>query len=205
MTHKCALVVDDHPITHLGCRRLLKQAGFEEILEAVDDQSAYRTVDRTPPDLIILDVGLPGVGGLNMIRPLRSRLPDTPILVFSMSTSPAFAVRALEAGAQGYLSKNSAPDNFLIAIKNLLEGRQYLEKYVATEVAVLTTSGPEQLTPREMQVLSLLVKGKRYQEIADDIHVSYKTVANTTAEIRRKLSASSLPDLIRTAVDLGIA
>lgn len=207
MANKIALVVDDHPITHLGCNRLLKQAGFDTILEATDDQSAYRSVQKTPPDLIVLDIGLSGGGGLNMIRPLRNRVSNVPILVFSMNASPAFAARALEAGAQGYLNKHAHPNNFLSAIEKIMEGKICLERTFATEVAANQndSGGFEQLKPREIQFLSLLVQGKKYQDIANEMCVSYKTVTNISAAIRKKLSASSLTELIKIAMERNVS
>lgn len=205
---KPALVIDDHPVTHLGCRRLLAEAGYDPILEAEDSASAYRQMDRVRPGLIVLDIGLPGIGGLQMIRPLLDRAPDARILVFSMNGRPAFAARALEAGAAGYLAKNSQPDDFLDAVRRIEAGQVYLSRELAIDVATqsLRRSADRlsDLTPREHQVLRLIGEGLGYKEIAAQLNVSYKTVANTSTAMKRKLSARTLSDLIRVAIQSDI-
>lgn len=201
MMAKTALVIDDHPVTHIGCRRLLAEAGYDTVLEATDYTTAYRQCERARPDLIVLDVGLPGVGGLQMIRPLIERAPDARILVFSMTNSPAFAAIALGAGASGYLAKNSQPEDFLAAVRRIEAGHIYLENDLAIDVATHSARREtEDLTPRELQILRLLGEGQGYKEIAAETNVSYKTVANTCTAMKRKLSARSLSDLIRIAV-----
>lgn len=201
---RTALVIDDHPVTHLGCRRLLTGLGYDTVLEASDAAEAYRTLDRSAPDLIVLDIGLPGVGGLQMIRPLLDRVEGVRILVFSMNTSPAFAARALEEGAHGYLAKNSPPESFLTAVRRIEAGQVYLAANLAIDVATHTvrrTANPlNALTGREHQVLRLIGQGMDYTGIAAELNVSYKTVANACTAIKRKLSARTLSDLIRIAV-----
>lgn len=199
-----ALVVDDHPVTHIGCRALLGELGFDEI-ESVDNGSAaLRAVERAAPELILLDLGLPGVGGLQLIGPLRSRAPDARILVFTMNESPALAASALEAGASGFLSKNAPPEDLLTAVRAVTSNKVYLERGLAIDMATRSVKrdlDPKScLTPREHQVLRLIGKGFTYEQIAEEIHVSYKTVANTSSSLKRKLSARSLPDLMRIAV-----
>lgn len=206
---KTALVVDDHPVTHIGCRRLLGEAGYETILEASDYTTAYRTCERTRPDLIVLDVGLPGVGGLQMIRPLLERAPGARILVFSMSGSPAFAATALGAGAFGYLAKNSSPEDFLTAVRHIEAGQIYLERDLAIGVATQSvcrdTNPLAALTAREHQILKLLADGFGYKEIAAHMNLSYKSVANACTGMKRKLSARTFSDLIRIAVSNAVS
>lgn len=200
---RIAVVIDDHPITHLGCRKLLASAGYEVIVEASDGPTALRQIERTPPALAVVDIGLPGVGGLQLVRPILQRAPQCRILVFSMNDSPAFAAQALDVGAHGYLSKHAPPEDFLAAVRTLEDGRIYLARQVAIDVATLARREANplaSLTPREHQVLRLIGAGLRHDEIASEINVSYKTVANTTAALKRKLSARSLPDLMRIAV-----
>jgi len=202
---KTALVVDDHPITHLGCARLLRDNGYEEVFEAHDSNDAYRLTERHKPNLIVLDLGLPGVGGLKMIGPLIERHPDTRILVFSMNEGVVFAARALEAGAKGYLIKNSTPEDFSAAVQTLEAGKVFLQREMAMELAIMNTGGERNplssLSDRELQVLRLIGQGKSHQEIASDINVSYKTVANTASILKRKLGAKTLSDLIRLAIE----
>lgn len=201
---KCALVVDDHPVTHLGCRRLLADLGYQEVLEARDAGAACRLAARYRPGLIVLDLGLPGVGGLQLIPQLRQKAPAARILVFSMNEGPVFAAKALEAGAGGYLTKSSAPEDFTAAVRTIEAGRVFLERAMATELAVLNVGGGRNplggLTAREHQVLRLIGRGRSHAEIAAEIHVSYKTVANTCAILKQKLGARSLSELIRLAI-----
>lgn len=203
-----ALVVDDHPVTHLGCRGLLSELGFTSILKADDGGSALRSLDKNAPDLIVLDVGLPGIGGLALLPQLRKRAPDARILIFTMNENPAFAVMALEGGAHGFLSKNAPPEEFLQAVRTVLDGRIFLEPDLALSVATRTTRREGSLaclTPRELQILRLISQGLTYEDIADEVHVSYKTVANVSSALRRKLSARSLPDLIRIGLEMDIS
>ena len=202
-----ALVIDDHPVTHLGCRRLLKDAGFETVLEARSCDEGFRLMDRDQPNLIVLDLGLPGLGGLGMIPRLLDRIPTVKILVFSMHEDPIFAARALEAGAHGYLTKSSRPEDFASAIECIRADRIFLEHEMATQLAVLKTGRAKNpfdgITSRELQVLRLVGKGLSNSDIADQLRVSYKTVANTCAQLRAKMNAKSRADLIRIAIESG--
>ena len=200
-----ALVIDDHPVTHLGCRTLLNQAGFQTILEARSCEEGYRLSSQHYPSVIILDLSLPGVGGLAMIRRLLDRTPAAKILVFSMHDEPIFAARALEAGAHGYLTKTSKPEELITAVTAIRSGEVYLEHAIATKLAVLHSGRGENpfigLTARELQVLQLIGSGKRHSEIADELNISYKTVANTCSLLKSKLGAKTLSDLVRIAIE----
>lgn len=199
-----ALVIDDHPITHLGARALLTSCDFDEVLEAEEMRGAYHLTETRQPDLILLDLGLPGIGGLEMIRPLLNRAPDAVILIFSMNEQPVFAGRALEQGARGYLSKNAPPDEFRDAIATVMRGEVYLPHDLARRLALMGRADDDplaRLTPREQQVLRLIGEGKDLQRIADEINVSYKTAANVSSALKKKLNAEGLPDLIRIAIE----
>lgn len=200
-----ALVIDDHPVTHLGCNRLLRDAGFESVYEASTCEEGYRASSKHQPEFIVLDLGLPGVGGLAMIERLLDKTPGVKILVFSMHDDPIFAARTLEAGAHGYLTKNSKPDDFTNAIRTIRAGRVYLEHEMATQLAMMNAGHGRNpishLTPRELQVLQLVGKGRSHSEIAEQLNISYKTVANTCTQLKNKLGVKKLPDLIRIAIE----
>lgn len=200
-----ALVIDDHPVTHLGCQHLLGSAGFDPVLDARDMRSAYGLAENHQPDLILLDLGLPGIGGLDMIVPLQSRVAEAKILIFSMNDQPVFARRAIAAGARGYLSKNAPPDEFRHAVTQVMAGQIHLSADMALRMAALDAPGSadplQKLTPRENQVLQLLGEGADLQSIADRINVSYKTAANVSATLKKKLGANSLNELIRIAIE----
>lgn len=197
-------MIDDHPITHLGARSLLPECGFDTVLRAEDAGTALRHLDRALPDLIILDLGLPGIGGLALLPQLQSRAPEVPVLVFTMNENPAFARMAMEQSAQGFLSKNALPEQFIAAVRTIMAGRTFLEPRLALTLA---TGGHAEgrfgdLNAREAQVLRLIAQGQSYDEIADAIHVSYKTVANVSAALRRKLSARNLTELMRVGLEM---
>lgn len=168
---KCALVVDDHPITHVGCRRLLAESGYEQVLEALNAEQACRLAASHKPSMMVVDLGLPSVSGQQLIPRLLNRVPEAVILVFSMNDSPIFAAQALEAGARGYLTKSSSPSDFTEAVRTIEDGRIYLERHMATELAVLNLgikSNPfAALNLREHQVLQLVGKGCSHGEIAE--------------------------------------
>jgi len=201
------LIIDDHPIVLQGLRRVLEDAGVKPVLEARDVTSGYRLFRRNRPDVIIVDLGMQGsvLGGLDLIRRMRSHEPCTCILVFSMHNDPMIAARALEAGATGYLLKDRSSDELMKAFEQVRSGKPYLSEDLAMRVALLRT-GVENplvdLTPRQSQILSLLAKGKTYSSIAEELGVSYKTVVNTCLHLKRTLGAKNLPELIRVAVRL---
>jgi DNA-binding NarL/FixJ family response regulator len=202
------LIIDDHPIVLQGCRRILQDAGVESVFDARDAISGYRTYLRHHPDVVIVDLAMSGsgLGGLPLIRRIRAHDPRTRILVFSMHSDPIIVARALEAGATGYVLKDTSSDELVKAFKEVRGGTPYLSGDMAMQVALVQTGVRRNpladLTPRELETLSLLAQGKPYGKIADDLNVSYKTVVNTASQLKQKLDARNLPDLIRIAVQL---
>ena len=200
------LIIDDHPIVLQGCRRMLEDAGVKTVLEARDAASGYRLYRRHRPDVVIVDLAMQegGLRGLDVIRRMRSHDQRSRILVFSMHSDPIIAARALEAGATGYVLKDS--DELMKAFDRVRTGTPYLSNDLAMQVALVRTgvrSNPlADLTPRELQILSLLAEGKPYGRIADELSVSYKTVVNACSQLKQKLNAKNLPELIRVAVQL---
>jgi two-component system, NarL family, invasion response regulator UvrY len=200
------LIIDDHPIVLQGCRRMLEDAGIKTVLEARDVTSGYRLYRRHHPDVVIVDLAMQegGLGGLEVIRRMRSHDPRSRILVFSMHSDPIIAARALEAGATGYVLKDS--DELMKAFDQVRTGTPYLSNDLAMQVALVRTgvrANPlADLTPRELQTLSLLAEGKPYGRIAEELNVSYKTVVNACSQLKQKLNAKNLPELIRVAVQL---
>lgn len=200
------LLIDDHPIVLQGCRRVLQDAGVCEILEASSAVAGYRHYRRSRPEVIVVDLALQGnsLGGLDLIRRMRLYDNRVPILVFSMHSDPFIVSRALEAGATGYVLKDAGPRDFLEAFQTIRSSTPYLNHEIAVQVALLGTrrrSGPlSDLSPRELQALTLLAEGKPYSQIANDLNISYKTVANTCSQLKEKLGAHNLPELIRMAI-----
>lgn len=202
------LIVDDHPIVLQGCRRMLQDAGIVEVMEARDVTSGYRLYRRHRPDILIVDLGMhdKGLGGLELIRRVSARDPRARILVFSMHSDPVIVARALQAGATGYVVKDTSAENFMQAFESVRAGTPYLSGELAMQVALANTptrrNPLDELTPRELQTLSLLAEGKPYSRIAEELQVSYKTVVNLSAQLKQKLDARNLPELIRAAVQL---
>ncbi len=202
------LIIDDHPIVLQGCRRMLEDAGVTVVLEARDAVSGYRLYRRHRPDVVIIDLAMQGsgLGGLPLIRRISSHDRRVRILVFSMHSDPIIVARALEAGATGYVLKDTSSADLLEAFEKVRAGEPYLSNDLAMRVALVHTPARQnplaELTPRELQTLALLAEGKPYGRIAEEINVSYKTVVNVSSQLKQKLDARNLPELIRTAVQL---
>lgn len=202
-----ALIVDDHPIVRQGCRRVLEDAGIEPVAEARDAASGLLAYRRDRPDVAIIDLAMEGDGlaGLQLIAQIRSLDAQARILVLSMHSDPAIVGRALQAGAIGYLLKDTSSEELVTAFASVQAGRPYLSKDLAMQVA-LRSSRPANpladLTPREMQTLELLSQGKSYSLIAAELDITYKTVVNICYQLRQKLDVKTLPELIRLAVEL---
>ena len=202
------LVIDDHPIVLQGCRRMLEDAGVKSVLEARNAVTGYRLYRRHRPQVVIVDLAMEGnnLGGLPLIQRIRAHDPRVRILVFSMHSDPIIVARALEAGASGYVLKDTSSEDLLKAFEKVRGGAPYLSNDLAMQVALVHR--PErrnplaELTPRELQTLSLLAEGKPYGRIAEELKVSYKTVVNLSSQLKQKLNARNLPELIRTAVQL---
>ncbi|MFS2012097.1 response regulator [Azospirillum sp. CT11-132] len=204
---KSVLIVDDHRIVIAGCRRLLSKGGDYELFEATTADEAFIRFAERQPDMVILDLGLPGMGGLEVLRRLLTEDPHCRVLIFSMYDDPILVARALQAGAKGYLTKNDAPEELIVAIEAVLAGEVYLSHSMARELAVMTHRPGRRpdLTPRELDVLRLLGQGLALGEIAERLGISYKTVANTCTQMKDKLSLKNTRELIRYAVEQHLA
>lgn len=201
------LLVDDHAIVRDGLRRLLATLGGEEVVDAADGREALVLARSLRPDLAIVDLNLPGLGGLELIRRLAQDAPETRILVLSMHAEPLYVTRAMDAGAHGYLSKNVAPDELLSAVRKVAAGGRYVEGEVAQALAVRAAEADEpmgKLSPRDLEMLRLLAQGRSLAEIADSLGIGYKTVANSFTSIKAKLGVARTADLVRLALELGV-
>ena len=200
------LVIDDHPIVLEGCRHLLQNAGIDDVLVANSVPAGYRMFRRYKPDVVILDLALgdKSLAGLDLIRRLSQGPQTAAILIFSMYDDLAIISHALQMGATGYLVKDHTAGQLVEAVTAVAAGRSFLEHDIAAEVALRGRKAGQnsfaKLTSRELETLSLLAKGKSYREIADSLGVSYKTVVNTSANLKVKLQARTLSELVRWAV-----
>jgi two-component system, NarL family, invasion response regulator UvrY len=203
------LIIDDHPIVLQGCRRVLEDAGMGPVLTASDLVAGYRLYRRHEPDVAVIDLAVhgKGLGGLDLIRRIRAQKPRARILVLSMHNDAMIVSRSLEAGATGYVLKDTSSEQLVKAVQQVASGTPYLDGELAIKVALIGSGRAHanplaELTPRELQTLSLLAQGKPYGRIAEELNVSYKTVVNACSQLKQKLNAKNLPELIRVAVQL---
>lgn len=202
------LLIDDHAIVRAGLRRMLAMAPDAQIFEAATGREGIAIARGAPQplDLVILDLNLPELGGIELVVRLR-QATSTPILVLSMHTDPLHVSRALGAGAQGYVSKNAAPDEVVEAIHRVAGGGRYVEQAIAQALAVqapspITTLAS--LAPRDVEILRQLAAGRSLGEIADILGLGYKTIANNCSMIKAKLGVSRTADLLRLAIEAGL-
>ena len=199
------MLVDDHAIVRSGFRRLLEQTpGIVVAAEAASGEDAYQAFPGCLPDVTVMDLSMPGAGGLETIRRILARHPDARILVYSMHESAAFATQAMRAGACGYVTKASAPDVLVEAVKAAAGGRAYLSPDMAQKIALDSVSGdrdPVQLlSTREFEVFRLLAEGRSTEDIAEALFLSHKTVANYATQVKQKLGVSTPVELFRLAL-----
>lgn len=195
------LVVDDHAVVREGYRRLLeKQPDIEVVAEAEDAGSAYLQFRATAPDVVIMDISMPGRGGIDAIRQIRQADPTARILVFSMHATASYAVQAIRAGARGYITKSSASALMIEAVRNVFQNKLTLCAEISGALATSrleeNTAALDQLSPREFEVLRMIIDAKSTDEIAVAFHLTAKTVANYHYAIKSKLGVSSDIDLV---------
>ena len=203
------LIVDDHCIVASGCRALFADEPEIDVVEASDAESGERVFGELHPDICVLDINLPTVSGFELARRLLGRDASARIIMFSMNDDPVFAARAIDVGAKGFVSKTGDPQDLVEAIREVAKGGVYLPPAIAQSIAF---AGPSyarsplsKLTAREMEILRLLSAGKCLSEIAWLIHSSYKTVANTSSIMRQKLGVRTSAELVRLAIESGVA
>jgi DNA-binding NarL/FixJ family response regulator len=202
------LIVDDHPVVLSGCRSLFAADTSMKIEEASDARSGHRAYLQKRPDVTIIDINLPDVSGFELMRRIRKDDPNAKIIMFSMNNDPAFVVRAVEMGAQGYVSKGDDPRMLVKAVRKVAAGDNFISPQLAEAVtfssAAIKASPATQMSSRELEILRLLGRGDKIVEVAEALEISYKTVANVTSMLKQKLGAKNHSDLIRIAVDLGL-
>jgi DNA-binding NarL/FixJ family response regulator len=203
------LLVDDHAIVRAGYRHLLeRQDSFTVIGEAATADEAYAMFRQHRPDVVITDLAMPGTSGLEAIQRILRANAAARVLVFSMHVSPDLALAAMRAGALGYITKSSPPDVLLRAIADVLAGRHALSPDIAQALALARLSGGrrplEDLTPREFDVLCMLVSPAGVHDIAQRLHLSIKTIHNLHYQIKTKLGVDSDIELTRLAMSWGL-
>jgi two-component system, NarL family, invasion response regulator UvrY len=208
---KCmrVLIVDDHPIVASGCRTVLADEPDVVLLEAPDAETAERVFAAESPDICLIDINLPTVSGFELARRVLQQDGGARIIMFSMNDDPVFVARAIEIGAKGFVSKTGDPQDLIEAIREVGKGGVYLPAAMARSMAfagsTVARNPLSRLNSREMEILRLLSAGKSLSEIAWLVHSSYKTVANTSSIIRQKLGVRTSAELVRLAIESGVA
>ena len=210
MSQKVTIVlVDDHAVVRAGVRRLLEQETlFEVIGEAESGEKAYKIFGELKPDVMVMDLSMPGMGGLESIRRILMRHERARILVLSMHEDLSFANQALKLGAKGYLIKNTLGDDLVKSIQMVARGEIFLSDEIAKKMAMQSISGAEdpidELSAREFEIFRLLAEGLEIDAIAATLNISSKTVSNYQTMIKQKLNINTALELIRYAIKTGV-
>ncbi len=212
-TKSKVLVVDDHPIVRQGLTLLInRESDLTVCGEAEDAHTAMQSLTETRPDILVVDISLNGPDGLDLLKNIRIRHPDLPVLILSMHDESIYAERALRAGAQGYIMKQEATEKVLVALRRILSREIYvserianrmLQRYIGSPSAARPSSLAD-LTDRELEVFRLIGEGHSTRQIAEDLHISVKTVESYQSHIKEKLSLRSARELVQHAIQWGI-
>ena len=201
------LLADDHSIVRAGLRRIVEESGdMEVIAEAADGRETIRLVREKNPDVAVIDISMPGLDGLEVVSQLSGNWPDLPILILTMHEESQYVVRAIQAGAMGYMTKQSAPEQLLNAIRKINSGSRYLTDEAAETLALRIAKGTGEQSPldslsmRELQVLRRLAMGHTNREIANAYSISIKTVDTYRSRLLKKLNLRNNAELSRFAM-----
>lgn len=207
------VLADDHQVLREGiCSLLEKQGNIEVVAQADDGRTAVRLVRDLQPDIVIMDIAMPGLNGIEATRQICAESPDVKIIALSMHSDRRFVAEMLKAGASGYLLKNSAFQQLTNSIRTVMEGRNYLcpeigeiviDDYIK-KLSTNETSAVSPLTPREREVLQLIAEGNSTKEIASNLSVSVKTADTHRQQIMKKLNCRSVAELTKYAIREGI-
>jgi DNA-binding NarL/FixJ family response regulator len=207
-------VVDDHPIVRQGLALLINREHDLHVCgEAEDAQTAIQSVPGAKPDILIVDISLNGPDGLDLLKDVRIRHPQLPVLILSMHDESIYAERALRAGAQGYIMKQEATEKVLIAVRRILSNEIYVSERIANRMLRRYIGNPNSdrptsiadLTDRELEVFRLIGEGHSTRQIAEQLHISVKTVESYQAHIKEKLSLRSARELVQHAIQWSIS
>jgi len=200
-------LVDDHAVVREGYKHLLQKANIEVIAEANSGEEAYSQFNEIKPDVIVMDLSMPGIGGIEAISKIMGKNKHAKILAFSMHDDVIFSARAMQAGAKGYITKASAPSVLVEAVFAIANNKKYISHDMANKISLQQLEKKDtlsHLTPREFEVLQLLAKGLTLDTIAKTLHLDYKTIANIQTKLRQKLNVESGSQLILAAIKYNI-
>jgi DNA-binding NarL/FixJ family response regulator len=208
------LVVDDHPIVRQGLALLInRETDLTVCGEAEDARMAMQSITTAKPDILVVDISLNGPDGLDLLKDIRMRHPELPVLILSMHDESIYAERALRAGAQGYIMKQEATEKVLVALRRILSNEIYVSERIANRMLQRYIGSPGEgrpssvsdLTDRELEVFRLIGEGHSTRQIAEQLHISVKTVESYQAHIKEKLSLRSARELVQHAIQWTIS
>ena len=203
------ILVDDHNVVRSGLRRLLELGGdIDVVAEADSGEKACQIYGDFQVDVLVMDLSMPGIGGLEALRRILSVAPKTKIIIFTMHENIAFASQALSSGARGYVAKSSLADDLLLAVREAAAGKTYISPSIAQKIVIQSVSGSvepiENLSAREFEVFRLLAEGAGVEDIANNLKISQKTAANYQTSLKQKLGISNAVELVRLAIRHGV-
>lgn len=203
------IIADDHSIVRRGIREIIQDAYPDAVIqEASDAETLLHMVSQQPPNLVITDLSMPGRSGLDAIQQIRQMYPRLPVIVLSMYPEDQYAVRALKSGAAGYLNKETAPDELVTAIRQVLQGKKYITGAVAEKLYGLLDTGTQPpyqlLSDREFEVFKQIASGKSITQIAEQMSLSTTTISTYRARILEKLDLKTNADLTRYAMEMHL-
>ncbi len=214
--NKTLLIVDDHPLFREGLKAIIgREPGFEVVGEAGSGSQAIQLIEKLKPDLALVDMSLPDQSGIQLTRQIKECSPKTCIMIVSMHSKVDYIVRAFQAGARGYVVKESASNRLMLGIESVLKGEYFMDSAVSHTVVKrlmgyqekkieITDAAYDTLTPREQEVLVLLAEGLSKEDVGSKLYISPKTVDNHRSNIMRKLKLNSPVELVRFATKLGL-
>jgi len=204
------LVADDHALVRAGLKHILGMTGEISVVgEACNGQEVMAEARRTPCDIVLLDIGMPGRSGLDVLKQLRVEHPDVAVLMLTMYPEEQYAVRALRAGAAGYLTKDSGPEELVSAVRKVASGGRYVSMRTAESLAFEVQGGfrhspHEALSDRELQVLCMIARGRTVKEVASELTLSPKTVSTYRSRVLTKLNLRNNSEIAYYAVKEGL-
>lgn len=203
------ILVDDHNVVRSGLRRLLELGGDVEVVaEANSGEQACDIYGQFQPDVLVMDLSMPGIGGLEALRRILSVAPKAKVVIFTMHENSTIATQALSAGARCYVAKSGFTDDLLLAIREAAAGKTYISPNIAQKIVLQSISGEhdpmQRLSPREFEVFRLLAEGAGIDDIANNLQISQKTAANYQTILKQKLGISNSVELVRLAIRHGV-